>query len=103
MPTHHEVRTLPYEADQMYALVANVENYPEFLPWTAAARIRSRRIFAIRPSEPGSGPAAPASSVVTWPGTDPRPLTVNTTNASYRCRSTGVVLSPRPARVRRPC
>lgn len=26
----------------MYALVADVERYPEFLPWTAAARIRSR-------------------------------------------------------------
>ncbi len=25
----------------MYALVADVENYPKFLPWTAAARIRS--------------------------------------------------------------
>ncbi len=27
----------------MYDLVADVERYPEFLPWTAAARIRSRR------------------------------------------------------------
>lgn len=26
----------------MYALVADVARYPEFLPWTAAARIRSR-------------------------------------------------------------
>jgi coenzyme Q-binding protein COQ10 len=25
----------------MYALVADVANYPKFLPWTAAARIRS--------------------------------------------------------------
>lgn len=33
---------MPYSAAQMYALVAEVEKYPEFLPWTAAARIRSR-------------------------------------------------------------
>jgi coenzyme Q-binding protein COQ10 len=41
MPTHTETRALPYTADQMYALVADVAKYPEFLPWTAAARIRS--------------------------------------------------------------
>lgn len=40
MPTHTETRALPYTADQMYALVADVANYPKFLPWTAAARIR---------------------------------------------------------------
>ena len=42
MPTHSETRKLPYTADQMYALVADVARYPEFLPWCAAARIRSR-------------------------------------------------------------
>ncbi|SPH17781.1 Ribosome association toxin RatA [Defluviimonas aquaemixtae] len=42
MPTHSETRTMPYRADQMYDLVADVARYPEFLPWTAAARIRSR-------------------------------------------------------------
>jgi coenzyme Q-binding protein COQ10 len=41
MPTHSETKRLPYTADQMYALVADVAKYPEFLPWTAAARIRS--------------------------------------------------------------
>lgn len=43
MPTHSETRHLPYSAQQMYDLVADVERYPEFLPWTAAARIRSTR------------------------------------------------------------
>jgi coenzyme Q-binding protein COQ10 len=43
MPSHSETRTLPYSADQMYELVADVARYPEFLPWTAAARIRSRK------------------------------------------------------------
>jgi coenzyme Q-binding protein COQ10 len=41
MPTHSETRTLPYSAQQMYDLVADVSNYPKFLPWTAAARIRT--------------------------------------------------------------
>ena len=40
MPTHSETRELPYSAQQMYDLVADVARYPEFLPWTAAARIR---------------------------------------------------------------
>lgn len=42
MPTHSEVRSLPYSASQMYALVADVERYSEFLPWCSAARIRQR-------------------------------------------------------------
>ncbi|WP_297772277.1 type II toxin-antitoxin system RatA family toxin [uncultured Roseovarius sp.] len=42
MPSHSETRVLRYTADQMYGLVADVASYPEFLPWTAAARVRSR-------------------------------------------------------------
>ena len=42
MPSHREKRKLPYSADQMYALVADVAKYPKFLPWCSAARIRSR-------------------------------------------------------------
>ena len=41
MPTHSETRLLPNSAEQMYALVADVAKYPQFLPWCAAARIRS--------------------------------------------------------------
>ena len=41
MPTHSETRALPYTAQQMYDLVADVASYPKFLPWCAAARIRS--------------------------------------------------------------
>ena len=41
MPRHAETRVLPHTARQMYDLVADVARYPEFLPWTAAARIRS--------------------------------------------------------------
>lgn len=42
MPVHHETKFLPYTAQQMYDLVADVANYPKFLPWTAAARINAR-------------------------------------------------------------
>lgn len=40
MPHHHERRSLPHSAAQMYDLVADVKNYPEFLPWVSAIRIR---------------------------------------------------------------
>jgi coenzyme Q-binding protein COQ10 len=40
MPHHHERRTLPHSAEQMYDLVADVRRYAEFLPWVSAIRIR---------------------------------------------------------------
>lgn len=43
MPTHTENRVMPYTARQMFDLVADVQKYPEFLPWNSAARIRSRK------------------------------------------------------------
>jgi len=43
MPTHSEKRVMPYSAQQMYELVADVPRYPEFLPWNSAARVRSRK------------------------------------------------------------
>lgn len=42
MPKHRDSRNLPYTARQMYDLVADIESYPQFLPWNSAARIRSR-------------------------------------------------------------
>ncbi len=42
MPTHAERRLLPYTAEQLFDLVADVERYPEFLPWCLGARIRER-------------------------------------------------------------
>ncbi|WP_411836682.1 type II toxin-antitoxin system RatA family toxin [Paracoccus sp. ME4] len=44
MPKHRDSRNLPYSASQMYRLVADIESYPQFLPWNSAARIRSREI-----------------------------------------------------------
>lgn len=42
MPKHEERRTLPYSPDELYALVADVARYPEFLPWCVGARILKR-------------------------------------------------------------
>lgn len=40
MPRHSETRRLPYTAEQMFDLVADVARYPQFLPWVSAVRIR---------------------------------------------------------------
>ena len=42
MPIHAEQRVLPYRPEQLFDLVADIERYPEFLPWCVAARIRRR-------------------------------------------------------------
>lgn len=41
MPGHREKRFLPYTAEQMFDLVADVGRYAEFLPWVTAVRVRS--------------------------------------------------------------
>lgn len=43
MISHHEKRLVPYSADLMYRIVADVEQYPKFLPWVVALRVLSRR------------------------------------------------------------
>lgn len=42
MRSYSEVKILPYTPAQLYALVVDVEKYPEFIPWCRAARIVSR-------------------------------------------------------------
>lgn len=42
MPTHAEQRVLPYTPEQLFELVADVDRYPDFLPWCLAARVRKR-------------------------------------------------------------
>ncbi|MED5545338.1 MULTISPECIES: type II toxin-antitoxin system RatA family toxin [Novosphingobium] len=41
MPGIHETYRLPYSAEQMFDLVADVGRYQEFLPWVVATRVRS--------------------------------------------------------------
>jgi coenzyme Q-binding protein COQ10 len=42
MPKHSENKVMPYTADQMFDLVSDIENYANFLPWCAGARIESK-------------------------------------------------------------
>lgn len=42
MPVHRERRVLPYTPRQLFDLVADIEAYPQFLPWCIGARIRRR-------------------------------------------------------------
>jgi coenzyme Q-binding protein COQ10 len=44
MPLHQETRLLRYSADQMYAVVADIESYPKFLPWCSKLVVRNRKM-----------------------------------------------------------
>ncbi|HZF44746.1 MAG TPA: type II toxin-antitoxin system RatA family toxin [Sphingomonadaceae bacterium] len=41
MPSIRETKRLPYSAEQMFDLVADVARYGEFLPWVVGVRVRS--------------------------------------------------------------
>ena len=42
MPTHSEKRHLPYSTEEMYELVADIEQYGSFLPWCKSCKIFRR-------------------------------------------------------------
>ncbi len=42
MTTISKSALVAYSADEMYALVADVDRYPEFLPWCSAARVHEK-------------------------------------------------------------
>lgn len=42
MLKHFEQKLLPYTPEQMFALVADVDSYEEFVPWCIASRINRR-------------------------------------------------------------
>ena len=49
MPTFETVRRVPFTPQQMYALVADVEQYPEFLPLCEAVQVHNRSVVDGRP------------------------------------------------------
>lgn len=57
MTSHSESRVVPYPADLMFAIVADVERYPEFVPWTVSLRVLKREPF-------GEGEVLTAETVV---------------------------------------
>lgn len=48
MPVVNRSALVPYSAAQMYALVDDIERYPEFLPWCHSAREWSRSDDEVR-------------------------------------------------------
>lgn len=42
MPSHETTRHVPFSAAQMFAVVADVERYPQFLPLCESLAVRSR-------------------------------------------------------------
>ena len=40
MPRHEEQATLAYSADELFTVVADVKDYPSFVPWCGGARIQ---------------------------------------------------------------
>ena len=40
MPHHEERATLPYSPDELFAVVADVKDYPAFVPWCSGATVR---------------------------------------------------------------
>jgi coenzyme Q-binding protein COQ10 len=43
---HHVTKLLPYTPDQLYALVGDIDRYPEFVPWIVAMRTWNARTEA---------------------------------------------------------
>ena len=39
MTKHSEIRYVSYSPEKMFELVADVQKYPEFLPWCIASRV----------------------------------------------------------------
>ena len=57
MPSHEEHKTLAYTADELFDVVADVKDYPSFIPWCSGARIhREDQWEIIADLEIGFGP-----------------------------------------------
>ena len=99
MPGIRETRQMPYSAEQMFDLVADVARYAEFLPWVVGTRVRSdsetemtadmlvgfnafrekftSRVEKIRPIAEGLG-CTMAQLAVAWCASNPKVTTVIT-------------------------
>lgn len=44
MGSHQETTIVPFTPQQMFDLVADVEDYPRFIPWIEALRVRNRDV-----------------------------------------------------------
>lgn len=50
MPSHSERRRLRYAPSQLFDLVADVESYPQFVPWVTGAKVlrRDGNVMSVR-------------------------------------------------------
>ena len=85
MPVHAEQKFMPYSPEQLYALVADIEKYPDFLPWCVGARVRTRTEAVGRSSftlafdivlAADDSPVAEGRSVQVWLDADRRPAPI---------------------------
>ena len=64
MPRHEEQQTLAYTPDELFSVVANVKDYPSFVPWCtgaiSTARPRRKSSLNSRSGSAHSGKALPA-------------------------------------------
>ncbi|MEQ9518744.1 MAG: type II toxin-antitoxin system RatA family toxin [Parvibaculum sp.] len=44
MPSHAERRNVAHRPNDLFDLVADIETYPEFLPWCSGVRVRERKV-----------------------------------------------------------
>ena len=48
MTVHAEKRVIKHRPEDLFALVADVREYPDFLPWCLAARVREETSIALK-------------------------------------------------------
>jgi coenzyme Q-binding protein COQ10 len=97
VPTHAEHKLVPYTADQMFDLVADVGKYHEFLPWCAASRVRTRTEAELTADLTiGFGPFRESfTSVVAL--TPPRSVNVKYENGPFRYLNNQWTFTPAPS------
>ena len=70
MAVHRLTRILPYAPDQLAALVADIERYPQFVPWITSMRVWNVREEAegvvVRDAEAGVGFSFLTEKFATW-------------------------------------
>ena len=86
MTAHRETRILPYTADLMYAVVADVEKYPQFLPWVTGLRIVRRLSDTVFDAEMRVGFGGLSERYISRVTLDPAVRSIDV--VLYMCRST---------------
>ena len=104
MPHHQDTRDLPYTARQMFDLVADIESYPQFLPWNSAARIRSRDMRPDGTEEIAADLVISfkvfrerfGSRVVLWPQAEPLRIDTEYLDGPFKHMRSGWTFTDRP-------